>query len=353
MSLQTNKERIFGLDILRTIAIVTVVISHSSFKHIQSLPFVRLPDGVDLFFVLSGYLIGRIILEQIQEKPITFKLLSNFVIRRWFRTLPNYFLFLLIHIVLVYFGLIAGTINKYLITYFVFFQNFYKHYDFIYWESWSLAVEEWFYILLPIVLFIFVRLFKTTSRTTLFFTICLFILVPLFIRINNHSDDLVFDLYVRKLVITRLDTIGYGLLAAYISFYAAEFWNRFKHISFALGCLLLFSITYFDFQSSYFQNTFYFSVLGSSILLLFPKLTEKREEKIPFKPFAFMSKISFSMYLIHLPLIQISAKLFEVHSPSKAYLLYFLFWIILTVLSFLVYRYFERPILHFRDRYFH
>ena len=260
MSLQTNKERIFGLDILRTIAIVTVVISHSSFKHIQSLPFVRLPDGVDLFFVLSGYLIGRMILEQIQEKPITFKLLSNFVIRRWLRTLPNYFLFLLIHIVLVYFGLIAGTINKYLITYFVFFQNFYKHYDFIYWESWSLAVEEWFYILLPVVLFIFVRFFKTTTKTTLFFTICLFILVPLFIRINNHTDDLVFDLYVRKLVITRLDTIGYGLLAAYISFYAAKFWNRFKHISFALGCLLLFSITYFDFQSSYFQNTFYFSV---------------------------------------------------------------------------------------------
>lgn len=98
-----NKNRIFGLDLLRTLAITLVVFVH----YINTLPIdigflpnIRLPDGVDLLFVLSGYLIGTIVIRTFEEKKDFNLVISlNFLLRRWFRTLPNYFLFLIVNVV--------------------------------------------------------------------------------------------------------------------------------------------------------------------------------------------------------------------------------------------------------------
>ena len=112
-----NNERNFGLDLIRFIAIFLVVIVHSSFFLNQNfINSIYIIDGVDLFFVLSGFLIGKIIINNIIVKnKIEFKDVKSFLIRRWFRTIPNYVLFLIINIVLIYFNLIDGFLNKYLI----------------------------------------------------------------------------------------------------------------------------------------------------------------------------------------------------------------------------------------------
>jgi peptidoglycan/LPS O-acetylase OafA/YrhL len=94
----THAKRIFGLDLLRSIAIILVLLTHTvSFidpqNHYYQVPVYTGYFGVEFFFVLSGFLIGTILLKiQHQEAQIDFKSIKIFWIRRWFRTLPNYYL---------------------------------------------------------------------------------------------------------------------------------------------------------------------------------------------------------------------------------------------------------------------
>ena len=114
-----NNKRIIGLDVLRSIAIILVMLMHSGSMF---LPLAKLPLlgnivgkllaiiipvgylGVELFFVLSGYLIGSILIKLFSDnkKPI-FKEIKQFWIRRWLRTLPNYYFVLLIKQVIKFF----------------------------------------------------------------------------------------------------------------------------------------------------------------------------------------------------------------------------------------------------------
>ncbi|MFD0989494.1 acyltransferase family protein [Mariniflexile jejuense] len=92
------KHRIFGLDVIRAVAILLVIFSHSTIllfpdKETTLLVIIRFfgTIGVDLFFVLSGFLIGGNILKQLAQEKTALKDFVYFWIRRWFRTLPNYF----------------------------------------------------------------------------------------------------------------------------------------------------------------------------------------------------------------------------------------------------------------------
>ena len=89
--------RIFGLDLMRAIAILIVMYMHSMFvlpvsvQRIFNLPLPAM-DGVSVFFVLSGFLIGGILLRILEEQNFGPREIFQFWIRRWFRTLPNYVL---------------------------------------------------------------------------------------------------------------------------------------------------------------------------------------------------------------------------------------------------------------------
>jgi peptidoglycan/LPS O-acetylase OafA/YrhL len=89
------KNRSFGLDLLRAIAISLVLLAHFV-KAFDKLGF----WGVELFFALSGFLIGKILWNSFnQNQYYSFPLIINFWQRRWWRTIPNYWLFLLVMIV--------------------------------------------------------------------------------------------------------------------------------------------------------------------------------------------------------------------------------------------------------------
>lgn len=345
--------RIFGLDLLRSIAIILVVLTHSHFEYIKDLTLIPLPDGVDLFFVLSGYLVGMSLIKTAkQNQGFNLPLVLNFLQRRWFRTLPNYFLFLLINILLIYFGIIKGVLNKYLVTFFVFFQNFHKPYDFLFWESWSLSLEEWFYLLFPFTVLCLARLTRFKMKSGFLFAILVFLASPLIYRVIQfqHNPFLDFDLYFRKLVLTRLDTIGFGLAGAYAHCYYPKFWGKSKNGFFILGLGLLMFLITSGIQNSFFLKTLYFSLMGLSILFLLPKLESFKSENIPLKPFRFLSNISYAMYLVHMPLIQITFRLFNFSNAFYAYCSYFLFWIVLLILSYFVYKVYERPLMNLRER---
>ena len=140
-------KRVIGLDIVRSVAVLSVVLHH--FTHLwwrfAFAPLVLAGIyGVELFFVLSGFLIGGILFRQAKRDGFHRKDILHFWKRRWFRTLPNYVLFL---------GLftIVAVLNHADLTgwwrYLFFLQNlFSSKYLIIYGVSWSLCVEEWSYI---------------------------------------------------------------------------------------------------------------------------------------------------------------------------------------------------------------
>lgn len=185
--------------------------------------------GVELFFVLSGYLIGGILLRAGLNNPdgLTLALAKDFWLRRWFRTLPNYYVYLAAFF-LVSPGMLQAPLRS---LSFVFFgQNFaWPHPDFFQ-VSWSLAVEEWIYLLLPL-LILLVRglgVKSTSSRPAMLRQALAAVVVVLagcsVLRLLVH-DDRSFDQGIRKIVVFRLDAIALGVGLAWIEIAKPALWS--------------------------------------------------------------------------------------------------------------------------------
>src|SRR5262249_13567018 len=117
----SSEERVFGLDLMRAIAIALVLVCHSwALSDVPSywgegIASVLGVLGVELFFVLSGFLIGNILLRQF-EHGVDVGEMFSFWRRRWFRTLPAYYLYLLINIGLAgLFHLQRGALWPYIV----------------------------------------------------------------------------------------------------------------------------------------------------------------------------------------------------------------------------------------------
>jgi len=105
-NIEISKNRIFGLDLLRFIAIFMVLLGHSTNmapQHIKNFVLKYHYDGVAIFFVLSGFLIGGILIKILNKDKPSYYGLLDFWKRRWMRTLPAY---LLVLIFLIFYTLI-------------------------------------------------------------------------------------------------------------------------------------------------------------------------------------------------------------------------------------------------------
>ncbi len=310
-------------------------------------------DGVDMFFVLSGFLIGRALLKTSSNGG--FKLFHEtltFLKRRWFRTLPNYFLFLLINIFLVKFLVYDGLLNNNTALYFIFLQNFYIPLDFMFWESWSLAVEEWFYLLFPI-LILFVSAFVSKSKSydkKYILSVVMFLVVPLLLRVLSfilNSEVLNWDLYIRKIVVYRLDTIAFGLLGAwlYVNFEQKIQKQSFLFLLIGLAGIILFYLLKFD-NAGMFKQTLYFSFQSLFILLCLPIFIRIRLwSRIIKNGVGLVSLLSYSLYLVHMPVLYVMLKLnvlASVNFTGKV-ILFMAYLISSGLISSLVYFAWERP----------
>src|SRR5438045_3036885 len=151
--------RVFGLDLLRAAAIMMVICAHGFvvlYPHFgEPLGFFGHGGfyGVELFFVLSGFLIGQILIRTggglARAGNVAF-----FYTRRWFRTLPLFFLFLIINIIFER-SFRAHAVNfREGLTHGLFLRNLTGFNMTFFPESWSLAIEEWFYLLFPAALWL-------------------------------------------------------------------------------------------------------------------------------------------------------------------------------------------------------
>jgi len=127
MEKKSFNDNIFGLDFMRTIAILMVLFGHclSIYPPTQSLIYqVGLFFGflgVEVFFVLSGFLVGRMLCQLYVDDDFSIKKVLGFLKRRSFRILPNYYLVLILNIIISF---IVGYAVADWWTYFFFLQNF-------------------------------------------------------------------------------------------------------------------------------------------------------------------------------------------------------------------------------------
>ncbi len=160
--------RIAGLDNLRALAIVLVLLVHYLIYHKPPNWVAPLAatgwTGVDLFFVLSGFLIGHMLMKEVQASD---KIdLTRFYINRALRILPLYYFVLGVYFIFP--GLhekSSGGLQP-LWRYVTFTQNLPGQLNTTFSHSWSLSVEEHFYILFPILLLGVARLLRRTPRST-------------------------------------------------------------------------------------------------------------------------------------------------------------------------------------------
>ncbi len=305
--------------------------------------------GVELFFALSGFLIGRILIQLFNKTEVGIREVANFWTRRWLRTLPLYYILYFIYLGVYNLFIDPRAFNwKYLF----FLQNIVEKPVGLLGESWSLSIEEWFYLFLPALIFVVHHVTRIIAPIGikknypfLFSAIIVIIGMNIFrsIIINKTQLD-------DHAVMFRLDACAYGLIAAYVSTRIQSMNNK---KAFYLGCTgLLFWLIAAIINikpDSFGLELLYYPLCGIgtsiSVLSLFYFSFTTQYSFIQYT-----SKISYSIYLVHLTAILIP---FRKHIPPNEPLISSLILIPLIVLIFIVssitYRFIEQPFLRWRE----
>jgi len=357
-------KRVFGLDLMRTIAIMAVVLGHGGDvleKANTNFPWIRIIDGVELFFVLSGFLIGGIIIKTFQNNSaFGINDIFHFWKRRWFRTLPNYYLILILNIVVVYFGIIKEDFSQFNWKFFLFLQNFAQPFYGFFWESWSLSIEEWFYILFPVILimlYLLLNKLKINKKKIFLSAVFIFLLMPFLLRFFIAStfelDKFWLGVKIYKVVIYRLDGIAFGLFAAFVKHYYPKIWFKSRNITFITGLIISYVILYSTWLPNDFSTkVFKLSVQSLGCFLLLPKFDSiKTAPRLLTRAITHISLISYSMYLINLALVaEVIRDNFPPHGPKTAWFMFGVYWFVVVIVSTLLYKYYEKPMMDLRDK---
>ena len=359
LGIETDSRRIFGLDLLRALAIFFVVHGHGSFllsgTCFAFLTGINLPHGVDIFFVLSGFLIGTSFLSYSEKNErINLKKVGTFYGRTVLRILPNYYVVLLIYCVLVQKGAVIGNMNAIPLWRFATFtQNMTTPFYDFYWESWSLPVQWWFYIMFPVLLFICGNRKCVRKATPL---ICLFFIITSWLyrySVSSHVlDSFWWDVWLRKTVASRTDNIYIGVLAAWVRVYLPEQWNKHTLVCLLSGlALMVFTLVVPRPSDSFYSNVVFLSIPPVAISLWLPFLTTIRSSKTFIgKVMSHISVLSYAMFLINLMVAQLIAVNFAELFQSWGACGYVVYWVIVLIASYLLYMVVERPFDKLRAR---
>ena len=221
------------IDGLRGISIILVILYHLkiSVKNQNLFEFGYL--GVDIFFVISGYLIGRIVLKKISEKNFSFK---NFYENRARRLLPALIFTIFLSLFLAITFLLPIDLIDYaksILSTIFFTSNFFFFFTDIQYDAknslllpllhtWSLSVEEQFYLFFPITIFLIIKYFQKFLLFFIVLGVFLSLILAEFID-SNISKSLNFFLLP-----TRIWELLIGTLIAFLELKKKHVVNKFK-----------------------------------------------------------------------------------------------------------------------------
>jgi peptidoglycan/LPS O-acetylase OafA/YrhL len=330
------------IDGLRTIAVVAVIFYHTQISILGYQPFQGGFIGVDIFFVIYGYLITSIILKELVTTG-SFSV-KNFYERRIRRILPVLILVILISFTFAWIYLSPSSLidfSKSVIYSIGFSSNFYFHYsgqeygatDGLFkplLHTWSLSVEEQFYILFPIVLLI---IFKYFRRYIGFFLFLGFI-ISLGLSewgSRNHSS---FNFYT-------LPTRGWELLAGSILAYSEitlGHRSKQKILNLILPSIGLFLIGHsiLVFNNNTFHPSFYTlsPIIGVCLIIWFSNKNEFITRILSSRLLVGIGLISYSLYLWHYPIFAFSRITEFTQESTSNKILVGLIVLILSIISY-------------------
>jgi peptidoglycan/LPS O-acetylase OafA/YrhL len=328
-----------SMDFLRAIAILLVVLAHSvlSFgapSHLAPLQFGG--TGVDLFFVLSGWLLGGVLFKEAHNSGTID--VKRFWIRRWMRTFPAYYTVLILSVLQRY---LTKENVEFPWQYFIFTQNYYSPLSF-FTISWSLSVEEQFYLFIaPFV----VLLVKFGSKSTTI-TLLILLIIPFTFRELNWFNSL-------EETHVRIDGCLIGVLLSKIAQQHHSFWKKLSLVAPVLACstLILYLLSLFDryFEQWWIPNTnilLLSLIFGSWVILA--NSNDYWRAAIYFPGAKYIATRSYALYLLH-P---------EVLALQKRYMLdtNFLLYLSISILGSLLlsevlYRMVEKPLMDIREKF--
>lgn len=336
------------IDGLRAISVLGVILYHLQIiingKNIFKGGFI----GVDIFFVISGYLITSIILKELISTG-TFSLL-NFYERRIRRILPIFSLVILISLPIAWLILLPNNLidfSKSILASLLLFSNFFFHYSGQQYDAenglltpflhtWSLSVEEQYYIFFPIILVIIFRYCKKYLIHFLVLNIVVSLGVADWMSRNYPSFSFYF-------IYTRIWELLAGSLVAFLEIkYGRKNENKLlSNILTFIGLLIIFF--YIFFFKTYFPHPSIYTLIvvcASSCLIWFSDKETYVYRLLASKIFVNFGLISYSLYIWHYPILAFfrNTRLYEESLSIKIICLLIIFFI-----SYLSYYFIEKP----------
>lgn len=324
------------IDGLRALAVVPVLLFHAGFE-LFSGGF----TGVDVFFVISGYLITTILIEDIENKRFS---IVNFYERRARRILPALFFVMLVCIPFAWMWMIPDPLENFgqsLVAATLSANNVLLYLTTGYWDlasefkpllhTWSLGVEEQYYILFPLIL---LSTWRFGTRIALL-TICFIASVSLVLSdwLSRENPEAAFFL---------IHTRAWELLAGSISAFVVQRRGVQKNNLLSLIGLaaIIFSIFFYDETTPFPSRYALVPVIGVVLLILYADKETIAAKLLSIKSLVGIGLISYSAYLWHQPLFAFS-KIYRKTEPPP--LLNVLLIIITFFLAYTTWKYIEKP----------
>ena len=288
---------------------------------------------VEFFFVLSGFVLYPQLVKVLENK----KNLIIFYKRRWLRTLPLYAIMLLIVSALLG-KLFSGDFFKYLFFVQKIAPNFLNT-DY-YPIAWSLSIEEFFYLLFPIIILMFNKNNFIKNTIIIFLSI---LIIKYFLSPNIESQ------FFRIGTILRFDAILLGFLLRYFFSYIEKF--KISIIFLFILIFILFYVGKESFVSSQSQHEMKYlfiivlQILSVLFLIIFTYIEPLMKNNFLRNFSLLVSKQTYSIYLMHIILIYLLGKI-----QLSIIITNFIYIISLFILSFLIFNFIEKPLLALRPK---
>jgi peptidoglycan/LPS O-acetylase OafA/YrhL len=324
------------IDGLRALAVVPVILFHAGFE-LFSGGFV----GVDVFFVISGYLITTILIEDIENKRFS---IVNFYERRARRILPALFFVMLVCIPFAWMWMLPSQMKDFsqsLVAVSLFASNI------LFWResgyfaaaaeekpllhTWSLAVEEQYYVLFPIFLILAWRF----GKNRVFWMIVVMATISLLLSEWGWRNKATANFYLAP---TRAWELFTGSITAFVV--QKQGVQKNNHLATIGLAAIAFSILFYD-ETTPFPSVYALvPVLGVVLLILYADKDTLATKLLSTKVFVGIGLISYSAYLWHQPLFAFT-RIKSPNAPSIA--LMALLMVASFLLAYLSWKYIETP----------